>query len=205
MNNLANTVYVIDDDDEMRHSLSRALTRLKYQVEPFHSAKAFVEQVSTPASPSVILLDMQMPDMSGLELQEHLSKSQCPTPIIFISGQSHPQQIIDGLHSGAYRFLLKPFNLEEVLRYIDEALQMDLSRSNLKATYLTLTPREKEVFNALAMGRMVKQIALDKGLSMSVVKLHKSNVMKKLGLKTLSELVRFHKDAGLEWPDGFDY
>ncbi|MBU3556210.1 response regulator transcription factor [Polynucleobacter sp. Ross1-W9] len=191
-------IYLIDDDDEMRDSLSGALKRMHYSVTSFSSANDFIESVRFPKSPSVILLDMQMPQMSGIQLQEWLMSNNCQTPIIFISGQSHPQQIIDGLHNGAYRFLLKPFELHELKDFIDGAMAMDEGRDRLDTAYAKLTPREKEVFIELAKGRLVKQIALDRGVSESVIKLHKAQAMKKLGAKSLQALANFYKALNIQ-------
>ena len=107
-------IYLIDDDESMRTSLGRMLKDVGYIVEEFSSALTFLEH-SVPVAPAVILLDMQMPDMAGLDLQEQLLKYGRKTPIVFVSGQSHPHQIVQGLKKGALDFLFKPFNLEELL------------------------------------------------------------------------------------------
>jgi two-component system alkaline phosphatase synthesis response regulator PhoP len=121
-------IYLIDDDNSMRESLARMLRDVGYLVEDHASAVKFLE-TSTPVSPAVILLDMQMPDMTGVELQEQLVKLGRKTPIVFVSGQSHPHQIVQGLKKGAVDFLFKPFNLEELLLRI----QVLLKRSGLSA------------------------------------------------------------------------
>ena len=100
-------VYLIDDDESMRLSLTRMLRELGYLVEEYASAKVFLDK-SVPVSPAVTLLDMQMPDMTGLDLQESLRKLGRKTPIVFVSGQSHPHQIVQGLKRGALDFLFKP-------------------------------------------------------------------------------------------------
>ena len=117
-------IYLIDDDESMRISLSRMLRELGYLVEDYASATLFLEK-SVPVSPAVILLDMQMPDMTGLDLQERLLKFGRKTPIIFVSGQSHPHQIVQGLKKGAVDFLFKPFNLEELLKAVADAIDFD--------------------------------------------------------------------------------
>jgi len=142
-------IYLIDDDESMRVSLSRMLRDLGYLVEDYASAKGFLEK-SVPVSPAVILLDMQMPDMTGLDLQEQLLKIGRKTPIVFVSGQSHPHQIVQSLKKGALDFLFKPFNLEELLKAVADAIDFDgrqLKRVSMdvetKRDYESLTPRER--------------------------------------------------------------
>ena len=117
-------IYLIDDDESMRISLARMLRELGYLVEDYASASIFLEK-SLPVSPAVILLDMQMPDMTGLELQEKLLKLHRKTPIVFVSGQSHPHQIVQSLKKGAVDFLFKPFNLEDLLKAVADTLDFD--------------------------------------------------------------------------------
>jgi FixJ family two-component response regulator len=147
----AGHIYLIDDDESMRTSLSRMMKEVGYIVEDFSSAEAFLEN-SLPVAPAVILLDMQMPDMTGLDLQEKLLQLGRKTPIIFVSGQSHPHQIVKSLKQGAIDFLFKPFNLEDLLGAVVDALEFyghQLKRISkeveTKKDYATLTPREKEV------------------------------------------------------------
>ena len=117
MTKSAGHIYLIDDDESMRTSLTRMLREVGYMVEDHSSALTFLEK-SIPVSPAVILLDMQMPDMTGLDLQEKLLQLGRKTPIVFVSGQSHPHQIVKGLKKGALDFLFKPFNLEDLLKAV---------------------------------------------------------------------------------------
>ena len=117
-------IYLIDDDESMRTSLCRMLRDVGYIVEDFSSAATFLEY-SLPVAPAVILLDMQMPDMSGLDLQEKLLQFGRKTPIVFVSGQSHPHQIVKSLKQGALDFLFKPFNLEDLVKAVADALELD--------------------------------------------------------------------------------
>ena len=151
-------IYLIDDDESMRVSLTRMLRDLGYLVDDFTNAAAFLEK-SVPVAPAVILLDMQMPDVTGLDLQEKLVKLGRKTPIIFVSGQSHPHQIVQGLKKGAVDFLFKPFNLEELLKAIADALDFDshqLKRVSMdvetRRDYVSLTPREREVCTWASQG-----------------------------------------------------
>jgi len=198
MSTLNGTIYLIDDDDAIRRSLSRMLADVGYDVFDYNSATSFLSN-SRVVSPAVILLDMQMPDLSGLELLDCLEKNGSTTPIIFLSGQSHPQQIVKGLKKGALDFLFKPFNLEELLNAIQTALEYDrkqfkriLKTSEIKQNYLLLTPREKEVFFLLVSGLMNKEIAQQLGTTDATIKVHKARVMEKMHAASVQDLVRFH-------------
>ena len=198
MSTLNGTIYLIDDDDAIRRSLSRMLADVGYDVFDYNSATSFLSN-SRVVSPAVILLDMQMPDLSGLELLDCLEKNGSTTPIIFLSGQSHPQQIVKGLKKGALDFLFKPFNLEELLNAIQTALEYDrkqfkriLKTSEIKQNFLLLTPREKEVFFLLVSGLMNKEIAQQLGTTDATIKVHKARVMEKMRAVSVQDLVRFH-------------
>jgi len=192
------TVYLIDDDDSMRSSLSRMLRDVGYLVYDYQSASSFLSS-NKLVSPAVILLDMQMPDLSGLELMDRLKKISFTTPIVFLSGQSHPQEIVKGLKKGALDFLFKPFNLEELLNAIRDALDYDqkqfksiLKVSEIKKNFSTLTPREKEVCALLVEGLMNKEIAEQLGTTDATIKVHKARVMEKMMASSLQDLVRYH-------------
>ena len=198
MSTLNGTIYLIDDDDAIRRSLSRMLVDVGYDVFDYNSATSFLSN-SRVVSPAVILLDMQMPDLSGLELVDCLEKNGSTTPIVFLSGQSHPQQIVKGLKKGALDFLFKPFNLEELLNAIQTALEYDrkqfkriLKTSEIKQNFLLLTPREKEVFSLLVSGLMNKEIAQQLGTTDATIKVHKARVMEKMRAGSVQDLVRFH-------------
>jgi FixJ family two-component response regulator len=174
------------------------LADVGYDVFDYNSATSFLSN-SRVVSPAVILLDMQMPDLSGLELLDCLEKNGSTTPIIFLSGQSHPQQIVKGLKKGALDFLFKPFNLEELLNAIQTALEYDrkqfkriLKTSEIKQNFLLLTPREKEVFSLLVSGLMNKEIAQQLGTTDATIKVHKARVMEKMRAGSVQDLVRFH-------------
>ena len=197
-------IYLIDDDESMRVSLSRMLRELGYLVEDYASAKAFLEK-SMPVSPAVILLDMQMPDMTGLDLQEQLLKFGRKTPIVFVSGQSHPHQIVQGLKKGALDFLFKPFNLEELLKAVADAIDFDghqLKRSSMdvetKRDYESLTPREREVCAWLVKGLLNKDIAVKLGTTDATIKVHKARVMDKMHVDSVQTLVKKYLESDLE-------
>ena len=197
-------VYLIDDDESMRLSLTRMLRDVGYLVEDYASAKVFLEK-SVPVSPAVILLDMQMPDMTGLDLQEALLKLGRKTPIVFVSGQSHPHQIVQGLKKGALDFLFKPFNLEDLLKAVAEAVDFDsrqLKRVSIdvetRRDYERLTPREREVCAWLVKGLLNKDIAVKLGTTDATIKVHKARVMEKMHADSLQILVKKYLESDLE-------
>jgi two-component system response regulator FixJ len=197
-------IYVIDDDHSMRISLSRMLNEIGYTIEQFSSGQDFL-RTSLPIYPSVVLLDMRMPDITGVELQQKLLDLNRTTPIIFISGESHPQQIINALKKGALDFLIKPFNVDELLAAISKALEFDKSQQirlsrifETKQVFLTLTQREKEVCSFLVRGLLNKQIALELGTVNATIKVHKSKVMNKMGAGSLQALVKMYLEADLD-------
>lgn len=197
-------IYLIDDDESMRTSLSRMLKDVGYIVEDFSSAVTFLEH-SVPVAPAVILLDMQMPDMTGIDLQEKLLQLGRKTPIIFISGQSHPHQIVKSLKRGAVDFLFKPFNLEDLLKAVADALEFDkrqLKRVSkeveTKKDYATLTPREREVCFWLVKGLLNKDIAVKLGTTDATIKVHKARVMDKMHVESVQVLVAKYLESNLE-------
>jgi RNA polymerase sigma factor (sigma-70 family) len=203
MTRLTGTVYLIDDDNSMRDSLARMLRDVGYSIQDFESATSFLQN-SLPVAPAVIVLDMQMPDVSGLDLMERLEKLGRKTPIIFLSGQSHPQQIVKGLKKGALDFLFKPFNIDELLQAIDQALDYDqkqlkrnLKDGEIKRNFSSLTPREKEVCTLLVEGLMNKEIAERLGTTDATIKVHKARVMEKMQAHSLQDLVKFYLESNL--------
>ncbi len=203
MTRITGTVYLIDDDNSMRDSLARMLRDVGYAIQDFESATSFLQN-SLPVAPAVIVLDMQMPDVSGLDLMERLEKLGRKTPIVFLSGQSHPQQIVKGLKKGALDFLFKPFNIDELLQAIDQALDYDqkqlkrnLKDSEIKRNFNSLTPREREVCILLVDGLMNKEIAERLGTTDATIKVHKARVMEKMHAHSLQDLVKFYLESNL--------
>ena len=203
MTKSAGHVYLVDDDESMRTSLTRMLREVGYMVEEHPSALTFLEK-SIPVSPAVILLDMQMPDLTGLDLQEKLLKLGRKTPIVFISGQSHPHQIVKGLKKGALDFLFKPFNLEDLLQAVAQAIDFDrrqlkrVSRDvETKKDYANLTPREKEVCTWLVQGLLNKDIAVKLGTTDATIKVHKARVMDKMHVDSVQILVKKFLESDL--------
>ena len=187
-------VYVIDDDEVVASTLAKTLSRLGYTTEVYQDPLVFLQN-SMPVSPAVILLDMRMPALSGVELQQRLNAIGRKTPIVFISGEFQTSEIILAMKQGALDFLLKPFNLVDLLEAIETGLKKDHDLSalasqqlSLQARYASLTPREKEVCGLLAQGCLSKKIAVDLGITNATVKLHKARILEKLQVTSMQQL-----------------
>lgn len=187
-------VYVIDDNKVVAMALSDTLQRLGYSTEVYNDPLVFLRE-SMPVSPAVILLDMRMPSMSGVELQKRLLELGRKTPIIFISGEWQSSEIVMGMKQGALDFLFKPFNLDELLTVIQKALSKDLQNSlatsrqlSMRERYNSLTPREKEVCALLVAGLLSKQVAAQLGITNATIKVHKSRVLEKMQATSLQQL-----------------
>jgi response regulator RpfG family c-di-GMP phosphodiesterase len=196
-------IYLIDDDEAIRDSLNLTLTDIGYEVFSFSKASLFLKAFPIK-SPAVILLDMQMPEMTGQELQEQLFKRGKMPPIIFISGQSHQKQIIDVFRNGASDFILKPFSDQELLVPIKLALEADRQTNDsldeinrIQDLYALLTPKEKEVCDLLVKVSLSKEVAQILNISESTVKIHKSRVMQKMQVNSLQHLTANYLEARL--------
>ena len=188
-------IFLIDDDESMRTALKGMLEFLGFQVHVYASAIEFLK-VSMQAAPAVIITDMQMPDMSGVELQAELLKRGRQIPIIFISGESSLPQTISAMKQGAIEFLLKPFERDQLLSAVVRGLEQDVAymRSYVVQTTLAeglkgLSPREREVFELLAIGFNNLQIQEKLNISLPTAKQYKSEVMRKLNLSSLAHLM----------------
>jgi FixJ family two-component response regulator len=188
-------IFLIDDDESMRTVLKGMLEFLGFQVHVYASAIEFLK-VSMQAAPAVIITDMQMPDMSGVELQAELLKRGRQIPIIFISGESTLPQTISAMKQGAIEFLLKPFERDQLISAVVRGLEQDVAymRSYVVQTTLAeglkgLSPREREVFELLAIGFNNLQIQEKLNISLPTAKQYKSEVMRKLNLSSLAHLI----------------
>jgi len=195
-------VHVVDDDDSFRRALGGLLGASGYEVALYASAREFLENLS-PASRGCILLDVQMPGLSGPELQSRLKIAECPMPIIFLSGHADVPITVRTMKAGAEDFLCKPVPREDLVRAVEDALSKSLVRQRqrerlrtLRSLVATLTPRENEVFNLIARGRLNKQIAYDLGTSERTIKAHRHAVMEKLKARSLAELVSIAEQLG---------
>jgi FixJ family two-component response regulator len=194
--NKSKHVFLIDDDASIRKAISRILNEQGYLVEEYTNGESFLENLRE-RSPAVILLDMEMPSINGIEIQNRLILRGIKTPIIFVSGHSHQQQIVDSMKYGAMDFIFKPFQLDDLLLVISKAIQKDEKNylflqeaEEVVKAYKTLTKREKEVCRLLINGLLSKQIAKKLEISNATVKVHKGRVMEKLKVNSLQNLVK---------------
>ena len=190
-------VFVIDDDASVRAALSSLARSVGLRVEVFASASEFLATKRTDDAPSCLILDVRLPGMSGLHFQVELAKANSIIPIIFITGHGDIPMSVKAMKAGAVEFLTKPFRDQDLLDAIQVALERARSRdesekavSELRAKFETLTPREKEVMARVTGGLLNKQIAAELGVSEVTVKVHRGNVMQKMGAKSLADLVR---------------
>jgi len=193
--NLAKYVFLIEDSEPMRQSLVGMLEFLGYQVQSFSSAVDFL-QVPIQFGPAVVITDMRMPDMTGVELQAELLKRGRQMPIIFISGESTIQQSIDAMKQGAMEFLIKPFERDQLLAAVAKGLEQDASymrshieQSALEAGLKKLSARQLETFELLSQGFNNAELMERLNVSLATAKQYKSEVMRKLGLRSLAQLI----------------
>ena len=189
-------VLVLDDDLEVGESIADLLRSADLASEVFTSPQEFFRH-PRPTTPACLILDVQLAGLSGLDLQADLAKGDPPLPIIFISGHGTIPMSVRAMKRGAIEFLTKPFDAEELLAAVRQALGQDrLARqqheelAGPRARFDTLTPREREVFALVVTGRLNKQIAADLGCSEQTVKVHRGRVMRKLAVGSVAELVR---------------
>ena len=190
------TVFVVDDDEAMRSSLQWLIESVDLPVECYASAEAFLEAYY-PGRSGCLLLDVRMPGMGGLELQEYLRRHEITIPVIIITGHGDVPMSVRAMKEGAIDFIEKPFNDELLLDAIRNALAVDerqrqeqTLRAELAACLATLTPREHEVMDMVTAGKSNKEIASALGVSAKTVEAHRAKVMDKMKASSLAELVR---------------
>ena len=192
-------IFVIEDDESMRETLSAILSFLGYQVHLFSNPLEFLK-TTIQVAPAIIITDMRMPDMSGVELQAELLKRGRQVPIIFISGESTVPQTISAMKQGAIEFLTKPFEREQLMEAVIRGLKQDTAKMHAHLEHLAieqslkgLAPRERQVFDLLSLGFNNAEIMAKMGISLDTAKQYKSEVMRKLGLRSLSQLLALKK------------
>lgn len=189
-------VYVIDDEPNLRASLLNFFESVQIEAVGFGSAEEFLSEADGESA-GCILLDIQMPGMTGLELQAELSHRGNPMPIIFITGNGSVSVSVSAMKAGAFDFLLKPFNSQAVVDAISRAMEADrqarakrAEADKLMQRFCRLTPRETEVWEYVSRGLMNKQIAFEMSISEIMVKLHRGRMMKKMHAKSVVDVVR---------------
>ena len=195
-NPIASTVYIVDDDEAVRDSLRWLLEANTYRVRAFSSAEAFLSEYNED-QPGILIVDVRMPGMSGLELQEQLIIRKSTMPIVFITGHGDVPMAVSTLKKGAVDFLEKPFNesdlRETVSRMFDQAndrLKKAQAQKTHDAMLNRLTSREQQVLERIVAGRLNKQIADDPGISIKTVEAHRANIMEKLQVTTVADLMK---------------
>lgn len=188
-------VFVVDDDASVREALSSLFRSVGLHVELFVSAADFLH-TNPSAGPSCLVLDVRLPGLSGLDFQTELARSNMHIPVIFITGHGDIPMTVKAMKAGAVEFLTKPFRDQDMLDAVQLALAKDRVRresetttSNLRASFQKLTAREQEVLALVTSGLMNKQIAAEIGISEITVKLHRGNAMRKMGARSLADLV----------------
>ncbi|MDP2821500.1 MAG: response regulator transcription factor [Sulfuritalea sp.] len=190
------TVFIVDDDQAVARSLRWLIETVRLKVETFASAQAFLDGYDA-AKPGCVVLDVRMPGMSGLDLQERLAAQQFRVPIIFITGHGDVQMAVRAVQAGAFDFVEKPFNDQDLLDRIQKAIAFDTDqrgkqalRVQLRSLFASLTPREHEVLDLVVEGLSNKAIANTLGLSAKTVEVHRAKVMEKMHARSVADLVK---------------
>jgi FixJ family two-component response regulator len=205
MNSESPIVFVVDDDNRVREALSDLISSVGLRVAAFGSASEFLES-EKPDAPACLILDLQLPGISGLELQRELAGRAAP-PIVFITGHGDIPSSVRAMKAGAIEFLSKPFGEQELLQAIDAAIVLDRTArqqrselAELQRHYKLLTPREREVLPFVVAGFANKQTAADLGTSEITIGVHRGQIMRKMGARSLAELVRMADRLGITRP-----
>jgi FixJ family two-component response regulator len=198
------SVFIIDDDAAVRRALSRLIKSAGYRLNAFASAREFLASDCRSQSPACLILDVRLPDLSGLDLQNELYKANANLPIIFITGHGTIPMSVRAMKSGAVDFLPKPIQDTDLLRAVEQGLARaadeDAQREEIDSIERridTLTPREKEVMTLVAKGWLNKQIAFELGTVEKTIKVHRARVMEKMDVNSLAELVRQAARVGI--------
>jgi len=199
MTEAAPVVFVVDDDPSVRRAIKRLVESVGLRVEAFGSAQDFLRN-EPPDTPSCLVLDVRLPGISGLDFQRQLAETNIHIPIVFITAHGDIPMTVRAMKAGAIEFLTKPFRDQDLLDAIQLALERDKTRrvqeaevAKLRERYESLTSREREVLPLVVSGLLNKQIAAEIGTSEPTVKVHRSQLMRKMGAESLAELVRMYE------------
>jgi FixJ family two-component response regulator len=195
-------IYVLDDDYRVREALASLLSSVGLRVEVFASAAEYLK-FQKPDSPACLILDLELPGMSGLELQREIAGDDAPA-IIFVTGHGDVPSSVRAMKAGAIEFLLKPFDNEELLQAIDAAIAQDrevrlrrVEMAELRRRYALLTPREREVLPFVTAGLLNKQTAAELGTSEITIQVHRGQIMRKMAASSLADLVKMAGKLGI--------
>jgi len=195
---VAPAVYVVDDNEGMRRALDTLLSTVGYKTAVFSSPREFLAHFNTDA-PGCLVLDIRMPQMSGLELQQQLNRMGAMIPVIFITGYGDVPMAVQALKEGAFEFVQKPFRDQDLLDRIDQALQRDTENrgrsahlDEVRRRFESLSPRERQVNDMIVAGNANKVMAIDLGVSDRTIEIHRARVMEKTGARSVAHLVKLH-------------
>jgi FixJ family two-component response regulator len=196
-------VFIVEDDASMRRALTNLFQSVGLEVEVFGSASEMLQN-KLPDVASCLVLDIRLPGLSGLDFQAELTKANINIPVIFMTGHGDIPMTVRAMKGGAVDFLTKPFRDQDMLDAVVTAIDRDRQRretdriiANLRANLETLTPREREILALVSSGLMNKQVAAELGLAEITVKIHRGHIMKKMGSKSLADLVRKAEMLGI--------
>ena len=206
MDNCGPLIYIVDDDASVSRALALLLRSHGFKVETFTRAEDFSAS-KHPKVPSCLILDIKLPDIDGLALQDAMAVGKLAIPIIFITGYGDIPMSVKAIKAGAIDFLPKPVTKKKLLNAIAQAISKNKTQikeqaeiDKIKRRCRTLSPRELEVFQLVAKGMLSKQIARKRGTSLQTIKVHRGRVMQKMQAKTVTELIRFAQKAGITSP-----
>jgi FixJ family two-component response regulator len=210
MGSRSETVFIVDDDPDVCKAVGRLVRGEGYEVREFNSAHDFLV-AHEPEPPGCVLLDVTMPDVDGLQLQQRLTASGCHRPIIFLTGNADIHNTVRAMKAGAVNFLTKPVDRDELMAALAEALAIDAAgraewetRNTIAGRLATLTPRERQVLEMVVAGRLNKQIAAELGTVEKTIKVHRARVMQKLHASSLIQLIDIAQRAGIKGERGND-
>ena len=196
-------IAIVDDDASVQRGLQRLIRSAGWKVETFASAQEFLARSRTEL-PNCVLLDLQLPGLSGLDLQKRMAEVGLEIPIVFLTGHGNIPVSVQAMKAGAVQFLTKPVDEQELLQAIEEAVERDrrtrqqqVEMSELRDRYESLTGREQEVMQKVISGMLNKQIAADLKITEDTVKFHRGHIMRKMNADSLADLVRMAKDLAI--------
>ena len=204
------TIAIVDDDPSVRKGLSSLIRSVGLQVETFASAQEFLARPGAEA-PSCLVLDLQLPGLSGLDLQKRMAEVGLEIPIVFLTGHGNIPASVQAMKAGAVEFLTKPFDEQDLLQAIQEAIERDrrtrqqhAEMRELQNRYQSLTAREQEVMQQVVSGLLNKQVAAELNITEYTVKIHRGRVMRKMHAESLADLVRMAESLGIHPPKRSD-